>query len=63
MDEKEAEKINIHLEVRNLKLTENEEQGKERLMNKHEKVWEEKKRSSETEDHEKQHLATFKRLK
>ena len=52
--------------------SETEEQMKERLRIGHEKdrarritqnLQEEKKRSSETEDHEKQHLATFKRMK
>ena len=45
-----------------------EEQRKERLRIRREKIenqkaTEEKKRSSETEDHEKQRLATLKRLK
>ena len=61
---------NVHLEMRNLKQT--EEQRKERLRIRHEKnrarrrtkqLQEEKKRSSATEDHEKQRLATLKRLK
>ena len=61
--------------MRNLKQTgasETKEQRKERLRIRHKKdrarrrtkkVQEEKKRSSETEDHEKQCLATLKRLK
>ena len=52
--------------------SETEEQRKERLKNRHEKyrarrrtnkLQEEKKRSSKTEDHEKQRLASLKRLK
>ena len=73
MDEKKAEKNNVHLEMRDLKQTELQKQRRERLRIRREKdrasrrtkkkLQEEKKRSSETEDHEKQHLATLKRLK
>ena len=63
-------KQQIHLEMRNLKQTASETEGqrKERLRIGREKdrarrrtknVQEEKKRLSETEDHEKQHLATL----
>ena len=74
MDEKEAEKKRSH---RNEKLkakraSESEEQRKERLRIRLEKdrerrrtkkLQDEKIRSSETKDHEEQHLATLKRLK
>ena len=66
MDQKTT--TNVHLEIINLKQTEEtEEQRKERLRIGHEKeqkkLQEEKKRLSETEDHQKQCLATLTRLK
>ena len=72
MDEKEQKRTkNVHLEMRNLTQTElqrlkNKERirhEKDRARRRTKKLQEEKKRSSETEDHEKQRLATLKRLK
>ena len=65
MEEKEAEK-SVHLEMRNLKLT--ELQRKESLRIRREKDrarrrTKGKKRSPDTDDYEKQRLATLKRLK
>ena len=71
MDKKEAKKKKVHLELRNLKQTasETEEQRKERMRigcekdgarRRIKKLQEKKKRSSETEDHLKQCLATLK---
>ena len=69
MDEKEAEK-SVHLEMRNLKLTELQrlKNRKERLRIRREKDrarrrTKGKKRSPDTDDYEKQRLATLKRLK
>ena len=71
MDEKEDEKKSVHLEMRNLKLTELQRlknRVKERLRIRHEKDrarrrTKGKKRSPDTDDYEKQRLAALKRLK
>ena len=69
MDEKEAEKSSLINEKRKAnRASETEEQWKERLRIRCEKDrarrrTKGKKRSSETDDYEKQHLATLKRLK
>ena len=72
MKKKPKTTTNVHLEIRNLKQTAPEEQRKERLRIRREKdrirrrtkkLQKEKKRSSAAEDHQKQCLATLKRLK
>ena len=68
------QKYNVHLEMRNLELKELQRLKKKERMaedktnnieqkGEQKKLQEEKKRLSETEDHEKQLLATLKRLK
>ena len=68
------QKYNVHLEMRNLELTELQRLKKKERMaedktnnieqkGEQKELQEEKKRLSETEDHEKQRLATLKRLK
>ena len=71
MDEKEAECSLRNEKLKANRASETEKQRKERLRIRSEKyrarrsknVQEEKKRSSEREDHEKQDLATLKRMK